>query len=95
LAGAEHILPLLRRGIERGEIEGALDPELAAFVITSLLGDLGALIAQRLGISLTGAAADVERLVGPEVECIYDAVLHILQYGLGARAEPFPACGEV
>jgi TetR/AcrR family transcriptional regulator len=84
-AGAEHMLPLIRQGIEQGEIDPAIDPELAAFAVTSLLGDLHTLITGRLGLSAGDAAADVEQLVGPEVERIYDSVLHLLQYGLHAR----------
>lgn len=85
-AGAGHFLPLLRLGVERGEIDPDLDLELAAFAIKSLTSDLGELIARRAGVSVATAAHDVERLAGPETERIYDAVLDLLRHGLTPRA---------
>jgi predicted amidohydrolase len=69
----------------RGEIDPLIDPELALFVIMRLIGDLGTLIAQRLGLTHEDAAHDIKQLAGPAAERIYDDVLQILQYGLGAK----------
>ncbi len=85
LAGTAHLQQLLTQGIVRGEIDSSVDPELAVFVIKRLTGDLGILITRRLGLSLEDAARDIKRLAEPEAERIYDAVVQILQYGLGAK----------
>ncbi len=83
--GEDHLLQLLRRGVERGEIEPALDLELAAFLIKSLTSELGALIARRQNLSAQVAITDIAQLSGPEAEQIYDAVLNMLLYGLAAN----------
>jgi AcrR family transcriptional regulator len=82
--GEEHLFQLLQQAAKRGEIDPALDLELAAFMIKSLTSELSALIARRQGLSDQQAAADIAQLSGPEVELIYDAVLRMLQYGLAA-----------
>ncbi len=81
----DHVARLLRRGIARGELDPALDLELAAFVIKAMTANLGALIARRLGLDMQTASADVERMAGPEAEAIYDSVLRILRHGLAPR----------
>lgn len=85
VAGTAHLQHLLAQAIARGEIDPSIDSELALFVITRLIGDLGTLIAQRLGVTREDAAHDITRLAGPAAERIYDDVLQILQYGLGAK----------
>jgi hypothetical protein len=56
-----------------------------------LTNDLATLIARRLGLSLQAAAADIERLAGPEVEQIYDTILRMLQHGIAAGNAAQPA----
>ncbi|GAB4212066.1 MAG: TetR/AcrR family transcriptional regulator [Roseiflexaceae bacterium] len=81
-AGAGHFAQLIAQGIERGQIDPAIDPELAAVVVQGLISNLHTLVFQRLGLSIQEASAEIERLASPEVERIYDDVLRILQRGL-------------
>lgn len=81
-AGAGHFALLIARGIERGEIDPAVDPELAAAVVQGLLSNLHTLVLQRLQIGIQEASADIGRLDSPQAERIYDDVLRILRRGL-------------
>lgn len=85
-AGADHFVQLLRMGVETGELAPDLDLELTASMIQAMLADLPKLIARRLGMTMAEAAANAERLTGPEVEAIYDAVVRVLRDGLRRRA---------
>lgn len=85
-AGAGHLQALLARGVEQGELDPALDLELAALAVERLMADLHELMLRRLGVTLEAAAGDVALLSGPVAEQLYDQVIHMLQYGLGARS---------
>jgi hypothetical protein len=76
---------LVQRGIEQGDLDPEIDPELAAAVLRGITATLGDLILQRLGLTLQQAAADVERMAGPEIERIFDGLLRILRQGLQRR----------
>ncbi len=93
-AGEGHLRALLARGVERGEIDPAIDLELAAFVLEQLLANLQGLIVRRLGLTLEQAAGDVAALAGPEVDALYDQVVQILKHGLAARGRPASQQGE-
>lgn len=87
-AGEDHLRTLLARGVARGEIAPALDLEIAAFVLRSLISDLHGLIRRRMGVTLEQAASDVRLLSGPEADQLYDQIIQILQFGLGQPAQP-------
>jgi AcrR family transcriptional regulator len=93
-AGEAHLHALLADGVQRGEIDPAVDLELAAFVLRRMTADLQALILRRMDISLEAAAADVALLSSPAADQLYDQVVQILQYGLGRRAGAAPATGD-
>jgi AcrR family transcriptional regulator len=84
-ANAAHMTALVQRGIEQGDLDPEIDPELAAAVLRGITATLGDLILQRLGLTLQQAAADVERMAGPEIERIFDGLLRILRQGLQRR----------
>lgn len=84
-AGAGHLAGLLAEARDRGEVDPAIDLELAALVIGSLLGDLRELVVRRLGTTVEAATTDLSRLAGPAAEAIYDQVIAILRHGLGPR----------
>ena len=85
-AGTGHIREMVERGMARGEVDSSLDPELVAAMVKSLTGDLGSLIARRLGLSLEDVAADSGRLAGAEAERIFDEAIRVLRHGLAAPA---------
>jgi AcrR family transcriptional regulator len=93
--GAAHLQALLARGVERGEIDPALDLELAVFVLQSLMANLHELIVRRLGITLEAAAGDVTMISGPATERLYDQIVQILQFGLGTRGAPVLSLGDI
>lgn len=84
-AGEGHIQALLARGVARGEVDPAVDLELAALVLRGLLGTARELIMRRLGLSLEAAAGDVAALSGPAADQLYDQIIHIVRFGIGAR----------
>ena len=92
-AGEAHLQALLARGVERGEINPALDLELAAFVLGRLMANLHDLIVQRLGVTLEAAASDVTIVSSPVAEQLYDQIVQIVQFGLGARVDPARGSG--
>jgi AcrR family transcriptional regulator len=87
-AGEGHLRQLLVRGIERGEIDPAIDLELAAFMLRSLMSDLRQLIGRRIGVSPDSAAHDTSLFDSPAIEQIYDQIVHVLQYGLSPISRP-------
>lgn len=84
-AGEGHLQALLARGVAQGEIDPAVDLELAAFVLRGLLGSVRELMLRRLGLSLAAAADDVAALDGPAADQLYDQIIQILRFGIGAR----------
>lgn len=84
-ASAGHLVALVQRGIARGDLDPDLDPALAALVLRGVTAHLGELVLERAGLSLEQAAADVERLGGPEVEQVFDRLIAILRHGLQRR----------
>lgn len=85
-AGDGHLRALIALGVARGEVDPALDLELAAFVLRRLATDLHLLLARRLGLPLADAAADIERLDTPETARLFDQVVRILQFGVSPSA---------
>ena len=84
-AGGGHLRALLARGVAQGQLDPTVDLELAAFFVERLMAGLHELVIRRLGVSLEQAASDVTVLNGPVTDQLYDQVVHLVQYGLGAR----------
>ena len=84
-AGEGHLQAMLARGVEQGEVDPAIDLELAALVLRSLIGAARDLTIRRLGLSLEAAAGDVASLSGPAADALYGQIIQILQFGIGAR----------
>ncbi|MBP8292010.1 MAG: TetR/AcrR family transcriptional regulator [Caldilineaceae bacterium] len=81
-AGEAHLLQLLQRGIDAGELNPTLDLPLTAFVMQQILGELGGFIVRRLGLSLDAVSADLTLLDRPEVEAWYDSLIRLLECGM-------------
>ncbi len=81
-AGEAHLLQLLQRGIDDGELNPTLDLPLTAFVMQQILGELGGFIVRRLGLSLDAVSADLTLLDRPEVEAWYDSLIRLLECGM-------------
>jgi AcrR family transcriptional regulator len=85
--GRGYLEDLIRRGIARGDLDPALDPGLAAFVIQTLSGELGPYLLARLGLDSRQTTWDgFTALQTPELERIFDALIALLEHGLGKRA---------
>jgi AcrR family transcriptional regulator len=87
-AGETHLHELLANAVVGGEINPELDLELAAFILRGVITNLHELIVRRVGVTLETAASDVSSVSGPAAEQLYDQVIHILQFGLGASVYP-------
>ena len=82
-AGEAHLLQLLQRGIDDGELNPTLDLPLTAFVMQQILGELGGFIMRRLDLSLDAVSADLTLLDRPEVEAWYDSLIRLMECGMG------------
>lgn len=83
-AGEEHVLRMVRAAVARGEIDPAIDAELAAFFIRSVLGELRTMVTRRLGRTLEELSRDPGAAGGPEVEYLFDVIIRLLRHGLAA-----------
>ena len=81
-AGEVHLLQLLQRGIDSGELNPTLDLPLTAFVMQQIMGELGGFIVRRLGLSLDAVSADLTLLDRPEVEGWYDSLIRLMECGM-------------
>jgi AcrR family transcriptional regulator len=79
---------LIARGIQRGDIDARIDPDVASFVFVTLLNQVGDYIIRRAGLEaevLAYNTATPEILGLMERTC--DELIHVLQYGLSNRFE--------
>ncbi len=75
---------LVEQGQARGDINPVIDSDLAAFVFNVVFSELGAYLLNRLQDDET--AGDGRSLFEtPEAKRLFEQVLHILEFGLGAR----------
>lgn len=93
-AGEHYLHTMLADAVARGEIDEAVDLELAAFVLRRAVGDLHLLLLRRHGLSLDEVAARVELLDTADTGALFDRVVQILQFGLSPRAQVAPDQGE-
>lgn len=84
---SQHVQGLVERAIASGELDPDLDPELAAWFVAAVIGDMGALALRILGLDEAGAAViDAVAFQSRELELAYDRVIALLQGGLARRA---------
>lgn len=80
----EHWRGFVARGIEQGAVDASIDPELAAVLLNATFAELGAHILRQLGVGDAQLhTLDVARFETPEVERMFDAVIGMLERGLG------------
>jgi AcrR family transcriptional regulator len=79
-----HWRSFVQRGIEGGDIDPAVDPDLAALLLSATFNDLGPYIMQRLEIDNAALhELDVARFQTPEVDRIFDDMIRMLERGIG------------
>jgi AcrR family transcriptional regulator len=84
----DRLFALLRQGVARGDLAPDLDPELAAFVVATLVGNIGVFLFQRLGLDPTRhGEIDIARIDTTVAEQTFDQLVRILQLGV-ARPPP-------
>lgn len=75
---------MVAKGIASGDLDPNIDPQSAAFVINSVILNLGTYMIERLDIKIEEVFAQTRSpLDTPEGERIYDAVIAILESGIG------------
>jgi AcrR family transcriptional regulator len=84
----DRLLALLRAGIERGDLAPDLDLDLAAFVVTTVVGEIGIFLFQRLGLDPARIGeVDIAQLDAAVAGRTFDQLLRILRSGI-ARPPP-------
>lgn len=75
---------LLERGIARGDLALDLDVESAAFIVTTVVGNIGTMLFRRLGLDpARPGEVDIAQLDAAVAERTFDQVIRILQLGIG------------
>ena len=78
-----HVMGLVQRGIERGELDPSIRPDVAALVVEAVLSEIGPFLLSLLGLDPQPAeAADSTHFDSPQVEAAFDSVLAVLRRGL-------------
>ncbi len=86
-ASERFIRQLVEKAIAAGDIDPDLDPDLAVFVVNTLLMELGNFITQRAGVGPAGVKADGTLAVDMQlVEEVFDDFTRVLQFGLAKRS---------
>lgn len=76
---------LVAQGKAQGNIDAGLDADLAAFIFNAIFTELGSYLMDRLAAELEGNDDGRVPFHSPAADAIFDQVLHILQFGMGAR----------
>mgnify|MGYP001046616146 CR=1 FL=1 len=76
---------LIEQGIERGDIDPRVDPDMAAFVLGTLLNEFGNYLIEQIGLdpqrlAESGLSAEEYERFGEQV----DAFLYVLEHGIGS-----------
>ena len=75
---------LVAQGQASGDIDANIDPDLAAFLFNVIFSELGGYLLNRLqDVDVSGDGRSLFET--PEAEQLFDQVLHILEFGLGAK----------
>jgi AcrR family transcriptional regulator len=76
---------LVAGGMARGELDAALDPDVAAFIFNAVFTELGDYMLSRLDLDVERMLeGDLSAMGSAESQAIFDAVLAILQRGMAA-----------
>jgi hypothetical protein len=76
---------LVAGGMARGEIDPALDPDVAAFIFNAVFTELGDYILGRMNASAERMAeGDLSVMAAGESQSVFGAVMTILQRGMAA-----------
>ena len=85
--GLQHWRNFVQAGIVGGDVDPAIDPELAAVMLSAVFNEVGMYLLQRLDIdSQLLHELDVTRFQTPEVERIFDDTIRMLERGIGRAA---------
>jgi AcrR family transcriptional regulator len=86
-AANDYYRQLIRMGIAHGDVDPEIDPDLAAFVLGTLLNEFGNYLVPRLGISMKTLAEQGAREVDVgAMERAVDELLRVLRQGLAGRS---------
>lgn len=87
-----YVAQLVQQGIDQGDVAQEIDPDLAGFVLNTLIVNLGSYILDRIGADPRDVIANArEHLDLAAYEQVFDQFVRIVQYGLAAER---PAPGE-
>jgi AcrR family transcriptional regulator len=85
-AGALYYRQLIQMGIDQGDIDPQVNPDLAAFVLGTLLNEFGNYMMPRLGLTTEQLAkTGGKELDVAAMQAIVDELLYVLQQGLGKK----------
>jgi AcrR family transcriptional regulator len=85
-AGAHYYRQLIQMGIDQGDIDPQVNPDLAAFVLGTLLNEFGNHMMPRLGITAEQLADKGGKELDMEaMQAIVAELLYVLQHGLGRK----------
>lgn len=90
LFSAEYLRPIVEAGIYRGELRSDLDPEMAVFVLDSLMDRF----LQAYCVPFLDAGAGIYEAADAEVERRIDGMIDLLRSGLGAVRESGGSVGR-
>jgi TetR/AcrR family transcriptional regulator len=96
-ASSGYIQELVEQGIARGDIDASIDPDLAVFILNTLIYRLRDFVPQQLGLTLDHMAEN--RLSSTErdaIEQIFGELVRVLERGMGRSpdlAQPAPTKG--
>ncbi len=85
-ASDSHYRQMIERAMARGELDPALDIDLAAYVVRQILGDVAGYLVRRLELTVEAVAEDLSLLQSPDVETVYDSLISVLRNGLARHA---------
>lgn len=76
---------LVARGMARGELDPALDPDVAAFIFNAVFTELGDYLLNRMNLDVERMLdGDLSVMATDESQAIFEAVLTILRRGMSA-----------
>lgn len=87
----EYYRQLVTQGIEQGDISADISPDMAAFVLSSTINELGFYMIERLGMDPQQVFAMNFEPERDRMLAIVDELFRVLQYGLCGEKGP-PGC---
>lgn len=85
----QHMQRLLEQGIAHGDINPAVNLAVAGFVVSAVIGEVGPFLLAILGLDASRTEpVDPAQFDSALVERLFDDIIRILEYGLGADTAP-------